>query len=795
MLAVSSLEWLFKGCLMKSLLYLEVKCGCYFQGLYYQVPSQDLEKGLVRVSDDRSISYMFDVEETFGRLNIYLDHLDMDLSEYISQAITYDMDACVSKTIGPPKKRYCNDFSLDEMVDWAEMEVNATDGVEARTSTTEVDATDGVDATDKGKEKVSQDATDVVQTRRSTVKINSETEYDSDDDSDYQSDKSVDYLSPGEEDLIEIRNRMKANREAKAKAKDNPVFGMNEPNNENSMPADNVRGETFEEHDIYMNQLLKSLNTVDKDRIVDDPFISVEKHVERYLMYDETTHWRLKKPKVGEKSGEVRVVAKYGQRPPKLSALEKVGEHYAMLRSYGKAILDSNLRSTVKLGVTVNPDGKTYFDRFYVCFAGLADRWKAGCRKIIDLDGCFLKSPNQGEILTAIGRDGNNHIYLVAWTVGLIEAVKDVMPNAEHRQCSRHIYENFRKQYPGLKFTQLFWAVFKASYPQLFNKVMDKIKSANPNAHKYLVDKNPKSWSRAFFEVDRGCEAIENGFSECFNSVIVNVRHKPLLTMLEAIRVIVLERMNKIREISRKWNHGVCPNIKKRLEWLKEQQRFWHVIPAGGNLFEVRSGSEGFTIDEGKRTYMYFVTYHNYLKPIPSMNFWPDQSMYSTVLPPKPRKMPGRLRKKRIRSVGEVVVQLESLRPRNKQSVDDLEDVDVVQRGTVRDEGAGGSRGGARGSRGRGGAVRSRGGAIGSRGGASVSGSRGGASVSRLRGVVGGSKRGSSVSCDDRGSTGRGAGGSGGASGSRGRGASGSGGASRSRGRGASGSRCKGDGG
>ncbi|GKC04513.1 hypothetical protein Tco_0996123 [Tanacetum coccineum] len=288
--------------------YLEEKCGCYFQGLYYQVPSQDLEMGLVRVSDNRSLSYMFDVEKTFGRLNLYLDHLDMDLSEYLSQGITYDMDACVSKTIGPPKKRYCNYFSLDEMVDWAEMEVDATDGVEASTSTTKVNATDGVDAIDKGKEKVSQDATEVVQTRRSTIKIDSKTEYDSDDDSNYQSGNSVDYLSPGEEELIELRNRMKANREAKAKAKDNPVLEMNEPNDENSMPADNVRDETFEEHDIYMNDLLKSLKTADKDRIIEDPFISVEKHVERL---------------VKSKSGEYRVVAKCGQRKPRLSDPEK----------------------------------------------------------------------------------------------------------------------------------------------------------------------------------------------------------------------------------------------------------------------------------------------------------------------------------------------------------------------------------------------------------------------------------------------------------------------------------------
>ncbi|GJR57481.1 multidrug resistance-associated protein 5 [Tanacetum coccineum] len=484
---------------------------------------------------------------------------------------------------------------------------------------------------------------------------------------------------------------------------------MNEPNEENNMPADNVRGETFKEQDIYMNELLKSLKTADKDGITEDPFISVKKYVER--------------------SEEVRVVAKCGQRPPRVSDPKKVdehtcvrnfnfgalvnykwiakifgdkirdnlnirlcdiadlvmkkykckvspnqstnakkyalteyeksiGKHYSMLRSYGKVILDSNPGSTVKLGVTVNPDSKTYFDRFYVCFAGLTDGWKASCRKIIALDGCFLKSPNQDLGFGVAGRRLGLQQRQWANFNGLIEVVKDVMPNAEHRQCARHIYKNFNKQYPGLEYRQLFWATSKASYPQLFNKIMNKIKSANPNAHKYLMDKNLKTWSRAFFEVNRGCKAIENGFSECFNSVIVNVRHKPLLTMLEAIRVIVLEMMNKIREISRKWNPKVCPNIKKRLAWLKEQQSFWHVIPAGGNLFEVRSKSEGFTINEGKRTCscsmwqflglpcvhatkviflinrvpesyvpawfetdMYFMAYHNYVKPVPGMNF------------------------------------------------------------------------------------------------------------------------------------------------------------------------------
>ncbi|GJR27810.1 hypothetical protein Tco_1104042 [Tanacetum coccineum] len=169
--------------------YLEEKCGNYFQGLYYQVPNIELETALVRVSSDRELSYMFDVEETFGRLELYLDHLDMDLSEYLSQAIKTEMDVCVSKTIGPSKK----EDGSSQHPQKTDKGKDATEGVEARTSTT-----------DKGKEKVSQDATEGVEASTSTT----DSEFDSDDDSEYDSNKSIDYLSPSKEELIELRNRM-----------------------------------------------------------------------------------------------------------------------------------------------------------------------------------------------------------------------------------------------------------------------------------------------------------------------------------------------------------------------------------------------------------------------------------------------------------------------------------------------------------------------------------------------------------------------------------------------------------
>ena len=102
---------------------------------------------------------------------------------------------------------------------------------------------------------------------------------------------------------------------------------------------------------------------------------------------------------------------------------------------------------------------------------------------------------------------------------------------------------------------------------------MYELRQANPNAHKYLTKRDPKTWSRPFFVLHRGCEYVENGFSECVNSVILRVRNKPIITMFEAIRVIMMETMHKMRRTCDSWVDDVCPSYKKKLELAKLQQR------------------------------------------------------------------------------------------------------------------------------------------------------------------------------------------------------------------------------
>ncbi|GJV26022.1 hypothetical protein Tco_1378717 [Tanacetum coccineum] len=246
-------------------------------------------------------------------------------------------------------------------------------------------------------------------------------------------------------------------------------------------------------------------------------------------------------------------------------------EHYARLWEYRHAILDTNPGSTCILDDEETKYGNSYFRRFYICFKGVKDGWKAGCRRVIELDGCFLKHTCRGELLTAIRRDANNQMYPIAWVVvkvenfenwswfisllaedlelghgigitvlldshkGLLDPVSDWLPNAEHRKCTRHVFANFKKKFSGVQLQKLFWQATGTTMESIFYNNMDQIKAITPEAYTYLVERNPNSWSRAFFDLNSKCASFENSIAESFNRAIFVQRTKLIITMLEDI--------------------------------------------------------------------------------------------------------------------------------------------------------------------------------------------------------------------------------------------------------------------
>ncbi|WMV46763.1 hypothetical protein MTR67_040148 [Solanum verrucosum] len=159
-------------------------------------------------------------------------------------------------------------------------------------------------------------------------------------------------------------------------------------------------------------------------------------------------------------------------------------DDYKKIVGYANALKKSNPGTDVVLKVSRNAleDGKRKFSRMYICFDALKSGFKNGLRSFIGPDGTFLKGKAKGQLLSVIGQDSMNHFYPITWAIvdreckaswvwflellqkslninsgegitfmsdmqkGLIEAIRNILPNAMHRFCVRHIEANWRKK-------------------------------------------------------------------------------------------------------------------------------------------------------------------------------------------------------------------------------------------------------------------------------------------------------------------------------------------------------------
>ena len=97
---------------------------------------------------------------------------------------------------------------------------------------------------------------------------------------------------------------------------------------------------------------------------------------------------------------------------------DSLKDHYSRVRDFGQEVLLSNPQNTVKISTTrLNEEDPVKFKRIYVCYFALKAGWKAGCRPVIGLDGCFLKTVTGGQLLSAVGRDGNNQMFHICYAV------------------------------------------------------------------------------------------------------------------------------------------------------------------------------------------------------------------------------------------------------------------------------------------------------------------------------------------------------------------------------------------
>ncbi|XP_072078179.1 uncharacterized protein [Arachis hypogaea] len=318
-------------------------------------------------------------------------------------------------------------------------------------------------------------------------------------------------------------------------------------------------------------------------------------------------------------------------------------KQYKRIVDYCSELLRTNPWSSVTLKVQRSPDFEVeeqhnglnnfcIFQRIYVCLAACKKSFLQ-CRRFIGLDGCFLKTPQGGQLLTVIGWDPNDQMLLIAYAIvesetkdtwkwflrlliddfgaetigrstfmsnqqkGLLPTFNEVIPGVDHRFCVRHLYSNFRKKFSGLHLKQLMWGCAKATHWKEWEREMAVIRQINVEAHRHLNAIPPRFWSRSMFNFHSKCDTLVNNICESFNGAIIESREKPIVTMLEEIRVYLISRWAVNRERIQNFNGTVLPRIRKKIERRCRSVGEWRPYWSDAHTYEVVNGLTKFAID------------------------------------------------------------------------------------------------------------------------------------------------------------------------------------------------------
>ncbi|XP_016186096.1 uncharacterized protein LOC107627784 [Arachis ipaensis] len=261
---------------------------------------------------------------------------------------------------------------------------------------------------------------------------------------------------------------------------------------------------------------------------------------------------------------------------------------YAMVRDYRKTLLKCNPGSTVRIGTIPQPDGEVIFQRMYVCLSGCKNGFKAGCRRLIGLDGAFLKTQTGGQILSIVGQDANHHIYVIAWAIVDIENTEnwrwflellheDLGDYKENKWC---FMSNMQKgllsavqEWKDLELKGLLWECARSTTYQDFSDNMKKIKKINEEAWNYLNKWLMDSWTKSAFSHAPKLDNICNNTCEVFNARIKEARAKPIITLLEEVRMFVMRTITKNKVKLAKHVGKLPPMVQSRLDKIRKEPK------------------------------------------------------------------------------------------------------------------------------------------------------------------------------------------------------------------------------
>ncbi|XP_073037013.1 uncharacterized protein [Primulina eburnea] len=218
-------------------------------------------------------------------------------------------------------------------------------------------------------------------------------------------------------------------------------------------------------------------------------------------------------------------------------------------------------------------DEENQFKYMFLAF-GACVRGYRSMRKVVSIDGTWLKDKYNGVLLVASAQDGNYHQYPLAWGIvdvectsswswflmkllevvpdedelviisdrhqGIINAVSTVYRNAHHGHCTWHLSQNLKARCKNKGATEI---------------------NRYPEAAQYLDERDSLDrWTRAYCPKTRYNIMTTNGV-ESINARLLEERKLPIIALLDSLQKLASSWFARYRHASIASNANLTPTI------------------------------------------------------------------------------------------------------------------------------------------------------------------------------------------------------------------------------------------
>ncbi|KAE8663788.1 hypothetical protein F3Y22_tig00112888pilonHSYRG00008 [Hibiscus syriacus] len=244
-------------------------------------------------------------------------------------------------------------------------------------------------------------------------------------------------------------------------------------------------------------------------------------------------------------------------------------QKFASLWGYAVELLHLNHGSTITIQVDKDNLGVARFHRMYVWLHALKQvvEGRDGNNQMFSIARAVVESEGKEswrwflhKLMVDLEHPNDNRFTLMSdMQKGLIPVLRESFPDVKHRMCERHIYA--------------YWKKMEKNYMEHGQKT--------PLEH----------WSKAYFKGSCKCDVVDNSMDEAFNGWIVEARCKPIINMLENIRVMVITMMETKITWVEKWRTNISPRALEKLERNMNISTQCRLIWNGDGGFEVNTNA------------------------------------------------------------------------------------------------------------------------------------------------------------------------------------------------------------